>query len=112
MTEKSIIIKKTATKNKKSVKITAKPKKPIQKEEKIGKVKHYFHQVRVGVIKLVKNLAVGDEINVKGATTDFKMVVKSMQIDHQNILRAKAKQAVGLKVAKRVREGDVVYKLK
>jgi hypothetical protein len=33
-----------------------------------------------------------------------------MQIEHENVQRAEAGQSIGLKVAERVREKDVVYK--
>jgi hypothetical protein len=33
-----------------------------------------------------------------------------MQIEHENVQEAKVGQSIGLKVAERVRETDVVYK--
>jgi hypothetical protein len=35
-----------------------------------------------------------------------------MQIEHEDVQRAGAGDAIGLKVDQRVREGDLVYKLK
>jgi selenocysteine-specific translation elongation factor len=37
--------------------------------------------------------------------------VESMQIEHKDIEKAEAGQAIGLKVKDRVREGDAVYKI-
>jgi putative protease len=64
----------------------------------------------VAVIELEKPLKVGDTIAVKGPTTDFEQKVDSMQIEHKNVEKAEAGQSIGLKVAERVRETDVVYK--
>lgn len=80
-------------------------------EKKIGSVKHYFNKLRVGVVRFGGIVTVGEEIRIKGVTTDFKMKIKSMQINHRPIARTKAKQLVGLKMAKRVREGDLIYKI-
>jgi putative protease len=53
---------------------------------------------------------VGDTIAIKGPNTDFEQVVDSMQIEHKNVQRAEKGQSIGLKVAERVRETDIVYK--
>jgi putative protease len=76
----------------------------------IGRITHFFSKISVAVIELTKPLAVGDTILIKGPTTDFEQVVESMQIEHKNIQRAEAGQSIGLKVAQRVREKDMVYK--
>jgi len=76
----------------------------------IGHVTHFFSKISVAVIELAVSLAVGDTILVKGPTTDFEQAVESMQIEHKNVQRAEAGQSIGLKVAQRVRERDVVYK--
>ncbi len=76
----------------------------------IGKITHFFSKICVAVIELKKPLKVGDTIVVKGPTTDFEQKVDSMQIEHKNVQNAEAGQSIGLKVAERVRETDVVYK--
>jgi putative protease len=76
----------------------------------IGHIAHFFAKISVAVIELTASLAVGDTIVIKGPTTDFEQVVESMQIEHSNVQRAEAGQSVGLKVAQRVREKDLVYK--
>lgn len=80
--------------------------------KKIGKVTHYFTDIGVGIIDLKGDLKVGEEIQFKGATTDFKQEVESMEIDHEEVKEAKPGQKVGLKVENRVREGDKVLKVK
>ncbi len=84
------------------------------KEEKlgkeIGKVTHYFTNIGVAVIELSGALKEGDKIQIKGATSDFKQKVASMQIEHEKLEKAKAGQSIGMKVKDHAREGDSVYK--
>jgi putative protease len=77
---------------------------------KIGRITHFFTKISVAVIELTETLSVGDTIVFKGPTTDFEQTVESMQIEHENVPSAKAGQSIGLKVAQRVRENDMVYK--
>ncbi|MCX8177271.1 MAG: translation elongation factor-like protein [Candidatus Bathyarchaeota archaeon] len=76
----------------------------------VGTVKHFFSKISVAVIELTAPLSVGDQILVKGPTTDFEQIVDSMQIEHKNIKKAEGGQSVGLKVTHQVKEQDVVYK--
>jgi putative protease len=79
--------------------------------KKIGVVSHYFDKIRVAIVELKAPLAVGDKVCIRGGTTDFQQTVKSMQIEHEAVQRAKKGQSIGLKVTKRAREGNTVYKL-
>lgn len=76
----------------------------------VGCITHFFSKIGVAVVELTVPLAVGDRILVKGPSTDFEQVVESMQIEHENIPRAEAGQAIGLKMAEHARERDLVYK--
>jgi putative protease len=76
----------------------------------IGRITHFFSKISVAVIDLKASLSVGDTIVVKGPNTDYEQIVDSMQIEHNNVQRALKGQSIGLKVAQRVRETDVVYK--
>ena len=78
--------------------------------EEIGTVSHFFSKISVAVVDLTKPLSIGDQILVKGPSTDFEMKVESMQIEHQGIERAEAGQSIGLKLAQHAKERDVVYK--
>jgi len=81
-------------------------------EKLVGKVSHYFSNIEVAVIKLSAPLAEGDEIRITGGEdTDFNQAVKSMQVEHEKIKKAKKGSEIGLKVSKKVREGYKVYKL-
>jgi len=77
----------------------------------VGKITHYFSKISVAIIKLTDELGVGDEILVQGQETNFRQKVESMQIEHENIDKAKAGDEVGLKVIDKVREKDSVYKV-
>jgi len=113
-------IKKTVKKAKKRVvKRTVKKairKKPVikkkvaPKEKSIGTVTHYFPHVQAAVIKLSKPLSLGEQIKIKGHTTDLAQAVTSMQIDRVDITSAKKGDEIGLQVSTRVRQGDKVYK--
>lgn len=82
-----------------------------KKEQLIGKITHYFGKIEVGIIELSKGLNVGDTIHVKGSSTDFEQKVDSIQIEHEQVDKAKKGDVVGLKTKEKVREGDEVYKI-
>ena len=77
----------------------------------VGKITHYFPKVGVGIIELSDTLKVGDRISIEPKECAFEQSVSSMQIEHAQIQEAKAGQAIGLKVAQPVHEGNLVYKL-
>ena len=83
-----------------------------QKEEmQVGKVKHYFPKINVAVVEVTGgSIKVGDEIRIKGHTTDFKQKVSSMQIEHDKVEVAEPGMSIGMKVSEPVREHDIVYK--
>ena len=84
-----------------------------KKEELIGKITHYFGKIEVGIVEIIKgSLAVGDMIHIKGSSTDFEQKVDSMQIEHEQVDKAKKGDVIGLKVKEKVREEDKVYKIK
>ena len=86
-------------------------KTPGIKLNKIGEVTHYFPHVKAAAVKLKSALAVGDDIYIKGHTTDFKETVRSIQLDHVAMDKGKKAQEIGLFVKSRVRIGDSVYKV-
>ncbi len=79
--------------------------------EKVGEVSHYFTKIGVAVIELTGKIKVGDSISVKGMTTNFEQKVESMQVEGENIEDANPGDDIGMKVADRVRKGDIVYRL-
>lgn len=79
--------------------------------EKIGTVTHYFGKIGVAVLKLAKELKVGDKIRFVGGKDDFEQEVNSMQIDKQPVAKASKGESIGLKVNEKVRVGDEVYRV-
>ncbi|MEM2084143.1 MAG: translation elongation factor-like protein [Nitrososphaerota archaeon] len=82
-----------------------------EKRSEVGKVMHYYSKIGVAVVNLTNELRVGDEILIRGKSTELRQKVESMQIEHKNVEIAKAGQSIGLKVNERVKEGDIVYKI-
>jgi hypothetical protein len=78
--------------------------------QEIGTIIHFFSKISVAIIELTKPLSVGDQILIKGPSTDFEMTVNSMQVEHQSIQQAEAGQSIGLKLTQQAKERDVVYK--
>jgi len=77
---------------------------------KIGEIENFFSNISVAVLNVTDGtLKIGDKIKIKGATTDFEMQVKSMQIDRKDVESVKAGQKVGIKVPDRVRPKDEVF---
>lgn len=81
------------------------------KEMQVGKVSHYFSKIGVAVIEVTDgSIKVGDEIHIKGHTSDFRQKVVSMQIERDKIEMAEPGQSIGMKVNEPVRQHDLVYK--
>jgi len=78
-------------------------------KDQIGKITHYYSKLGVGIIKLNKELKVGDTIQIKGHTSDFKQKVNEIQFDHKNIEKGKPGQEVGVKLNEKIRDGDLVF---
>ena len=108
--------KKKKRNNQGSAKKVVKPKAkapPVNKikRQAVGEVTHYFSKVKAAVIKIKKGpVNTGDIIYIKGHTTDFEQKISSMQIDCQPVNKASRGKEVGVRVKRRVRVGDVVYK--
>ncbi|MFC1899069.1 translation elongation factor-like protein [Chloroflexota bacterium] len=80
-------------------------------EVEIGTVSDFFAHPVVAGIELTATLSQGDTIHIVGHTTDMELVVGSMQKDNAVVEEANAGSAIGIKVADRVRKGDIVYKV-
>lgn len=80
-------------------------------EQRVGIVTHFFSKLRVATVRLEQPVAVGDRIHVRGHNDDFKVKVKSMQINHQPVERAGPGQEVGILMGAKAHEGDEVLKV-
>ncbi|MBD3407955.1 MAG: translation elongation factor-like protein [Candidatus Lokiarchaeota archaeon] len=78
-------------------------------DKKIGEISQYFHNISVAAIMLSDELKEGDQIHIKGATTDFKQKVKSMEIERESVEKGEKGQEIAIKVKDRVRENDEVF---
>jgi hypothetical protein len=97
---------------KKAKKVAPKKKPaPVKKIKPVGTVTHYYAHIKVAIVKFNTKIKAGTELYFKGATTDFKETSKSMQFDHKPVTAAIPKKQIGIKLKKRVREGDLVYKI-
>lgn len=79
------------------------------KVKPIGVVTHFYNEIKVAIIKFKKPVKAGIKVNISGATTNFSQVLSSMQYDHKPIAVAPKGKEIGVKVGKRVREGDSVF---
>lgn len=80
-------------------------------EQPIGKVTHYFGHLGVAAVELTADLKVGDQIHIKGHTTDFTQTIDSMEVEHQRVQQAGPGQDVAFKVPEKARTGDQVFKI-
>jgi hypothetical protein len=86
---------------------------PVQQEEAIGIVTHYYSHLGVAVAQLNKGtLRTGDAVHIKGHSTDFTQTVTSLEYEHRHVDQAVAGQAVGIKVNDHAREHDILYLVK
>lgn len=100
---------KTHKKHRYKIKIKKLSKKP--KEKEIGIITHYFDKISVGIIKLKADLKLGETIRIKGLNSDFIQTVKSMQLNHKDIAKAKKGDEIGIKVIQPVGKNNKVYRV-
>ena len=76
----------------------------------MGEVTHYFSKIMVIVLKVKHGpLRVGQQVRIKGRSTDFSQVIRSLQIESVDVKEAKKGNLVGMKVKKEAKVGDIVY---
>ena len=80
-------------------------------EKEIGKVTHFFDKIGVMVVKLTDKVSVGDTIKVKRGDEEFEETIESMQVEHENIEKAKKGDEIAIKVSNSTKEGAAVYKV-
>lgn len=84
-------------------------KKTVRTDKPIGEVTHYYGGLKVAIVKFNREVSVGADISFFGATTDFSQNLGSMELDRKQIMKAPKGKEIGVKVGKKVREGDGVY---
>ncbi|MBI2003860.1 hypothetical protein HYS72_00145 [Candidatus Pacearchaeota archaeon] len=85
--------------------------KPKIKGKLLGEVSNYFEHVGVAAIKLNAELKTGDKIRVVGGEVDFEQEIKSMQIQHEVVQKAKKGDEIGIKIKEKVRKGYKIFKI-
>ncbi len=80
-------------------------------EKQVGRITHYYSKAGVAAVELEDELKVGDEIHVKGHTSDWTQKVDSIQIEHDQVEKAGPGDVVGIKVNEHARENDLVFKI-
>ncbi|MBN1842150.1 MAG: hypothetical protein JW883_07715 [Deltaproteobacteria bacterium] len=82
------------------------------KEEQVGRVTNFYVKISVAAIEVTGGIIrIGDTLHFKGHGTDFQDTVASMEIERQPVDEARPGDEVGIKLEKRVRENDKVYKV-
>jgi hypothetical protein len=108
---KKVTVKKATKKTtKRVVKKSAPTKKKKNSNKPIGIVTHFYNEISVAIVRFREKVPLGAVLYFRGATTDFKHPVKSMQYDHKPITIAPKGKQIGIKVPKRVRVGDRVHR--
>ncbi len=80
-------------------------------EDPVGRVTHYFGQLSVAAVQLTGPLAIGDQVHVKGHTTDFSQKIDSLEVEHQKVSKAGPGDNVAFKVPDKARPGDQVFRV-
>jgi len=79
-------------------------------EKEIGRVTHYYDKIGVMVLKLTDKVSVGDKIKVKRGDEEFEETIESMQVEHENVDKAKKGDEIAIKISRPTKEGAVVCK--
>ena len=80
-------------------------------DTKVALVTHYYDKIGVAVFQVLAPIKVDDKLKIKGKDSEFEQIVASMQVEHQNIQKAKKGDNIGIKVDQPVKEGDEVFKV-
>ncbi len=78
---------------------------------KAGKITHYYNNIGVAVIDVLKPIKKGDRIRISGHDKEFDQIISSMENEHKQVDKVKSGDDIGMKVDQEVKIGDVVYKL-
>jgi putative protease len=75
-------------------------------------MEEFMDEISVAAIEITADeLSVGDTFHIRGHTTELKMKVDSIQIEHETVETAKKGDSIGVKVTEKARRKDKVYKL-
>ncbi len=80
-------------------------------EKEIGQVTHFYDKIGVMVVKLTDKVSVGDAIKIKRGDEEIEETIESMQVEHENIEKAKKGDEIAIKITGKTKEGAVVYRV-
>jgi putative protease len=85
----------------------------IQSKSYVGKVMNYYQKAGVAEILIESSsLLENDEILIQGVTTGLiKQNVKDIMLEDKKVMRAEKKQIITMKVDKKVRKNDQLYRI-
>ena len=81
----------------------------MAKDNSIGKVTHWYDKISVAVVKLNKELQVGDKIKIKHGDQELEETVTSMELDHKPVKSGKKGQEIAIKLLQKAGEGWVIF---
>lgn len=94
---------------------SAPPKKQVapswRKMSCIGTITHYFEQINVIALELLKPIKTGDRIIIESPNGLFEQELSSMQINRQDVKNARKGDDVGIKVQFEPKLCGSVYKV-
>lgn len=110
---KAKVMKRSKTKIVKKKKTVMKRKmmkkmKPAAKQKVLGKVIHFYDKISVAIVKLIAPVSVGDTVTFRRGEFTHTQLVRSLQIDHEQVLKAKKGDVIGMQVSKVVAEGALM----
>jgi hypothetical protein len=106
---KTKVLKKKKTVMKKKV---LKKLKPAAKQKVLGKVIHFYDKISVAIVKLIAPVSVGDTVSFRRGDFTHTQIVRSMQVDHEQVLKAKKGDVIGMQVSQYIAEGALVVPVK
>ena len=112
-TAKKKVAKKVSAPKEVKIKVIKGKEINLAKEKPVGEIIHYYGKIKVGVIEVHKGqqISVGETVYYSGHTTDFDDVLGSIQEYGKQLETVKGKKQVGVRVKKKVRQGDKVFKI-
>lgn len=107
-TAKKKVLKKKVKKGKRTTVAKKKTVKKVKGASPLAKVIHYYDRIGVAIVAVSKALNVGETVTFQKGPDAFTQCIGSMQMEHENIVKAKKGAEVGIKVEKPVKEGTLV----
>jgi sulfate adenylyltransferase subunit 1 (EFTu-like GTPase family) len=84
----------------------------LEEEIKVGKIVEYIDMIGSALIELTDgSLSVGDTIHIVGPMTNTSQSVEKMELETENVTKAKIGEKVKVVMDDKVQVGDDVYRI-